>query len=53
MARLSDVATSQGVMAVFDRPASISTYQGQSIPLIIYLDQINNPGNRNLFSILY
>lgn len=45
MAKLSDVATSQGVMAVFDRPSTISTYQGKSIPLIVYLDQIGNPGN--------
>ncbi|XP_063676630.1 rRNA methyltransferase 3, mitochondrial-like [Bolinopsis microptera] len=45
MARLTEVTTPQGIMAVFDRPAYIPPSRVDTIPLIIYLDQVGNPGN--------
>ena len=44
MMRLTEVTTPQGIMAVFDRPAYIPSSREDTIPLIIYLDQVGNPG---------
>ena len=43
MARLTDVAAPQGLMAVFSRPATTAPRE-DSIPLIVYLDQVKQPG---------
>jgi len=45
MRTLTDVEAHQGIMCVFARPFSVKINTETAIPLIIYLDDVRDPGN--------